>query len=559
MRTSIFHLLLLLFLLIPLFAAISQWSSDPYENTIVAYQAYDPHMISDGAGGAIIVWWSSTDYGLHAQRLDKYGYARWGNNGVFVGGIGWYQGENFGVCEDGNGGCVVSFADVYGEFPPYYFSRLYAQRIDSMGVKRWGIAGIPVCGLDSIYVSESHAIADGLGGFFVIWDDIRHGTDSVWLYGQHLNGDGSSSWIQNGISISGETNYDNLYPAIVSGGPGYALAFWHEQSSYLWGQRTDRDANFYWGDGGLLISEIMRFSNKYQADDQGGAILSSMVQNGVLYSIYSQMIDSFGNSLWGENGIVVADSLVGGQWSTTVNDSGQFCFWGNGEVGSFRLFLQRVSLSGNLVWQQNGLQLTATPSCNPVAIASSSNTEICSWLDYSEEHTLIAGKLDSDANRLWPYDIQYSFNTDRYDNLNITSDLMGGAIICWSIYPEVLYAQQISSNGNLGEVLNIGDGFSNMCPIKMYLLQNYPNPFNEWTVIPIIVPELASGVIPDIHIRNILGEEVNQLEIRSPRTGINYLHWNGQNRNGTPVASGIYFVQIRSGGYRECIPVLKLR
>jgi len=559
MRNVFYLLILSAILLVFPFSAICQWSSDPYENTIVAYQAYEPQMVSDGSGGAIIVWWSSSDYGLHAQRLDKYGYARWGNNGVFVGGIGWYQGENFGLCEDGNGGCVVSFADVYGLYPPYYFSRLYAQRIDSMGIKLWGNDGVQVCGLDSSYVSESRVAMDELGGFFVIWDDIRHGTESVWLYGQHLNGDGGSSWVPNGITISGETNYDELYPAIVSGGPGYALAFWHEVSSYLWGQRMDRDANISWGEDGLLISETMRFSNMFRSDDRGGTILSSMAQHGVLYSIHSQNIDSLANPLWSGYGVVVVDSLAGGLWSTTLNDSGVYYIWGTGQVGSLRIFMQRIDLSGNILWQPNGLQLTTTPSCNPAMIASGPNDVLCSWLDYSDLHILIAQKFDSEANRLWQHDIQYSFNTDRYGNLNIITDQMGGAILCWTIYPEVLYAQQVSANGSLGEVLSVENGPADISPMKFSLLRNYPNPFNESTIIPVVMSPLASNKLPTILIYNVLGQEVNQLAIQLPRAGINYLHWNGQNRNGITVASGIYFVQIKSRGNGECIPIMKLR
>jgi len=553
--------ILLFFLLFPLFAAISQWSSDPYENTIVAYQAYDPQMVSDGSGGAIIVWWSSTDYGLHAQRLDKYGYARWGNNGVFVGGIGWYQGENFGLCEDGNGGCVVSFADVYGLYPPYYYSRLYAQRIDSLGNRLWGNAGIPVCGLDSIYVSESHVVTDGMGGFFVIWDDIRHGTDSVWLYGQHLDEDGTASWTQNGISISGETNYDNLYPAIVSGGPGYALAFWHKQSDYLWGQRMDSDGSIHWGEGGLMLSHFLRYSNTYHTDNHGGVVVSGIFRNGEYYDIYSQRIDSLGNALWGENGILVTQSIMSGPWSTCANDSGIFYFWRSGVVGSFQVIIQRTDYNGNILWDSLGITISNPESSNgcPINTSTGSCEVINAW--YQQIDTcLLANKFDPEGNRIWTSeDVVLSHNINFAADLHAIDDLSGGGILCWTIYPEILYAQQISANGNLGEVLSVGQSVPDINAVEIRLMPNYPNPFNESTVIPVVIPQLMPNLIPRVFVYNILGQEVRQIDIDSPRTGINLLHWNGQNRNGVPVASGIYFVQINSRGKGECIPIMKLR
>jgi len=552
--------ILFFFLLFPLFAANAQWSNDPYQNTIVAYQAYDPQMVSDGAGGAIIVWWSSSDYGLHAQRLDKYGYARWGNNGVFVGGIGWYQGENFGVCENGNGGCVVSFADVYGLYPPYYYSRLYAQRIDSLGNRLWGNVGIQVCGLDSIYVSESHVVTDGMGGFFVIWDDIRHGTDSVWLYGQHLNGDGSASWTQNGISISGETNYDNLYPAIVSGGPGYALAFWHEQLLSLRGQRMDQDGTFYWTEGGLLLSGVLQASNTFHALPDGGAIISGRNYD-YPRDYYTQRVDCMGDTLWGGNGLLVMQTSLNARWSTTVNDSGIFYAWMGGQTGSTQVRTQRVDYEGHILWDSLGVTISdpeGSSGC-PVNTSTGCSHVINAWTQEIDT-SLLANKFDAGGNRIWTHgDVVLSHNIYRIGDLHPIDDMAGGAIMCWTIYPEVLYVQQVSGNGNLGDVLSAGRHLVDIPPARISLLQNFPNPFNESTVVPVVIPQLASNQTPRILIYNILGEEVNQLEIHCPRAGINFLHWNGQNRNGTPVASGIYFVQIRSRGYMGCIPILKLR
>jgi hypothetical protein len=76
----------------------AQWSSDPYENTIVAYSVHAHQMISDGDGGAIIIYWSSAYYGLRAQRLDKYGHICWGDSGVSVGDVGYYHDEDFSLC-----------------------------------------------------------------------------------------------------------------------------------------------------------------------------------------------------------------------------------------------------------------------------------------------------------------------------------------------------------------------------------------------------------------------------------------------------------------------------
>ena len=340
MRKVGYLLILSSILLIFPFSAICQWSNDPNVNTIVATNAFDPKMVSDGAGGAIIVWWNGDDYGLHAQRLDKYGYARWGNNGVYLGGLGWYQTEYFSLCEDGNGGCVVAFDDIYTQSPTYY-ARIFAQRIDSLGNKLWGNIGSAVCHIDSIGVGGAHVVSDGLGGFFVTWSDRRE----WWLrvYGQHLDGNGNGTWIDNGICISDSTNFTNDYSALVPGGPGYCIAFWDDLvqtgDSRPISQRIDQYGSLLWGEG-VIFPETMSYfgsRNKYAIDGCGGFIATGFNQlavSGGAVSACTQRFGDSGVSIWTENGIQFCDSI--GAWPShipaefSINESGAFYAWVNG-------------------------------------------------------------------------------------------------------------------------------------------------------------------------------------------------------------------------------------
>lgn len=111
---------------------------------------------------------------------------------------------------------------------------------------------------------------------------------------------------------------------------------------------------------------------------------------------------------------------------------------------------------------------------------------------------------------------------------------------------------------------------------KSRLGQNYPNPFNPETRIPFeILPEdLASGrpAVVSIRIRNVLGElvaipaaldhpaasgfelPVQNLEYDTP--GPKVAHWNGLNRSGNKVASGIYYVELVVNGERALRPIV---
>jgi len=77
------------------------------------------------------------------------------------------------------------------------------------------------------------------------------------------------------------------------------------------------------------------------------------------------------------------------------------------------------------------------------------------------------------------------------------------------------------------------------------VFQNYPNPFNPETWIPYRLFE-ASAVQISIYAQT--GELIRDFNLGLQPRGEKTLHWNGKNREGEVVASGIYFYQFRAGG-----------
>jgi WD40 repeat protein len=82
------------------------------------------------------------------------------------------------------------------------------------------------------------------------------------------------------------------------------------------------------------------------------------------------------------------------------------------------------------------------------------------------------------------------------------------------------------------------------------LYQNFPNPFNPETWIPF---SLAEHRRVNIRIYSSRGHLVRTLNLGQKPAG-EYLsreqaaHWDGRNDNGEPVASGVYFYTMGSGG-----------
>ena len=93
-------------------------------------------------------------------------------------------------------------------------------------------------------------------------------------------------------------------------------------------------------------------------------------------------------------------------------------------------------------------------------------------------------------------------------------------------------------------------------PTAYKLEQNYPNPFNPSTVIRYAVPADGSVLLK---VYDIAGREVATLVNDQQAAGTYEIRFNGQNSSGRALASGVYFYQIKSGGFSETRKMLLLK
>lgn len=85
-------------------------------------------------------------------------------------------------------------------------------------------------------------------------------------------------------------------------------------------------------------------------------------------------------------------------------------------------------------------------------------------------------------------------------------------------------------------------------PNDIMLYQSYPNPFNQSTTIQYYLPKSCDV---EIRIYNIKGQLVKRCQVQNTKCGMNDFEWNGKDKNGNQVSSGIYFYQIITNDYKE--------
>ncbi len=84
----------------------------------------------------------------------------------------------------------------------------------------------------------------------------------------------------------------------------------------------------------------------------------------------------------------------------------------------------------------------------------------------------------------------------------------------------------------------------------------YPNPFNSATTISF---NLTSPRFVTVKIYNIMGQEVKTIFEGYGSSGENTVVWNGDNRRGSPVSTGVYLVQLKSRDNQKTIKTTFLR
>jgi hypothetical protein len=108
----------------------------------------------------------------------------------------------------------------------------------------------------------------------------------------------------------------------------------------------------------------------------------------------------------------------------------------------------------------------------------------------------------------------------------------------------------------IGVSTHVDESEAELLPEHYYLSANYPNPFNLSTMIKFGLP--VPGHV-ELSIYDILGRKVITLLNQNYPAGNYVVTWNGQNANGQPVSSGIYFYRVKSGEFIQVRKMLLLK
>lgn len=308
-------------------------------------------IIPDGTGGAIVTWMDnrgSTSHDLYAQRINAAGVTRWTSQGVAVctaADAQYYP----ALVSDGAGGAIL----VWYDFRSGTQYDVYAQRVDSSGVVRWTSNGVAVCTATGTQIAPA-LVADGAGGAVIAWQDQRSGTFDV--YAQRISSSGTVQWTPNGVIVCNFST-DQISPVIGPDGSGGAIVAWQDFRSGVFGvyaQRVGATGSAAWTANGVSLSSGIAYQGEptLVSDDNGGAIVVWSDTRNDAGDVYAQRVNSAGSLLWSTSGLSVGTATGVQRFGTPVSDGagGAVIVWQDTRSAGTDLYAQHVSASGTPLW-----------------------------------------------------------------------------------------------------------------------------------------------------------------------------------------------------------------
>ncbi|MGB4885028.1 MAG: hypothetical protein WBP01_08325, partial [Ferruginibacter sp.] len=457
-----------LFILISLlncYCALAQWSPNPsLNNAICNYTSHqmDVQMVSDGSGGAIVVWRDGRNIAhaidIYAQHISASGNLLWNVDAVPICNAASDQFAPRLVSDGANGAIIAWYDNRSGNYD------IYAQRINSSGVVQWTTDGVAIC-IATGNQNAHQLLADGNGGAFIVWSDGRTSGPNADIYGQLVNAAGVVQWTANGAPINYASSLQNIPQLTSDGGAGFFVS-WEDWRNFgqtdIYVQKVSSNGFYTWsylGVGICVEANGAQYNSKIVADGAGGAIICWQdKRTSSSDDIYAQKINTNGVVQWTNNGVLIcnASGLQINEQMLSDGAGGAIICWEDRRAGQ-DIYAQRINTSGAVQWAANGVAVCSDGSNQNEAqiITTSSGAAIVCWTDYrNAPGDIYAQKLNSSGAAQWAVNgVPVSNATNDQAAAAIINDGNDNAIIAWRDLRTTndydIYSSRLLSNGTL--------------------------------------------------------------------------------------------------------------
>jgi Secretion system C-terminal sorting domain len=526
------------------FSAQAQWQFDGVPVSTAVHYQVDPIIVTDGAGGAIIAWYDyrNGNYDIYAQRLNAAGVPQWTTDGIPI----CTQPGNqitYSMVSDDAGGAVIVWEDARNSLNTGL--DVYAQRVNGSGAVLWTADGTLVCGTSGN--QNEPIVIKSANNYVVTWFDARN-LGVADIYVQALNSSGSWQWVDpDGVALCTAAG-NQFHPRLATDGVGGAIVTWEDRRSGpedIYARRVDQLGAVQWTADGVLVCNATaeQYSPQIVGDGAAGAIIAWYDWRSGSTDIYMQRIDSSGSPQWTANGSAICTAPGPQDSPSLVQDAGggATVVWADKRNGANTdIYAQHVNSSGVPYFAANGVALCTAGGNQsyPRITRDAASAGIVAWFDYrSGNPDIYAQRIDYLTGApLWtPNGVVLCTEPHLQEFPNLVSDGGSGAIVAWRDLREGnyydVYAEHVNGNGPTA--------VGNTPAATSLRAFNYPNPFTGTTTLEFVLRSTSNVAMEVFDVR---GQRVWTRELRQAEAGRHAVSFSP-----TSLPSGVYFYRIHAG------------
>jgi len=521
------------------------WGEDGLELSNSAAFDASPKVCVTSVGNTVITW--QADVVIIMQKISPDGTLLWGDNGITMSCADTYSWPQPFAVENDN--ILLKF---YHDSGPIWAPtrHLYVQKFDADGNAVWAEDTVVsnVTGITA-WTQVLNIISDGNNGCFISWHDSRGGGTISFPFVQHVLSDGSVGFIANGVQLSTETNRQNFYPeSVYDANSGDLVTYWsqtdgNQNDHGITGQKLDSDGNLLWGANGnnlIPISTLYIQLIAVRAIENDLMILIEEYTDAVNAYVKAMKIDPEGNYIWLEEQVTMC-SVASEKIHSVASQaySGQLVSaWEDDRNGTKDIFAQNINEDGTI----GVIPIGPNP---PQNLAVDPATGLATWDAPESDPDLMFMNYNLYLNGTY-------FNFQEETEWQLT-DLINGAT--YEVGVSALYIIQGESEIITTEFTYSGTDADDYLILRTSLLGNHPNPFNPNTTISFSLA-LDDAENAMIEIFNIKGQKIRQYPILNDQTSIT---WDGTDKSGKTVSSGIYYYKMVAGKYNSIEKMLLMK
>lgn len=425
--------------------------------------------LTEAGNGDVIIAWEdnrSGNYDIYAQKIDSSGNILWAADGIIVCNKPTNQ-KAPKLVSDNAGGAIIVWEDSLN----FYFD-VYAQRVSASGLPLWTTNGVAVCTAPNVQ-NNPRIDLGSLGGAIVTWQDKRNNADYD-IYAQSLNSAGAAQWATDGVIICNAINTQSN-PKIEPDGSNGAFIAWEDKRNALdydiYAQRINSAGVTQWGANGLSV--VNTASNQSATDMKylGGNLVSISwkdIRSGN-FAVFTQLLNLSGAPQLAANGIQLSTGLKSIN-PNNISDGfgGVIISWQDSTANGWNVSAQKINSSGVQLWNAGGTVISNATNnqINVTQISDGLGGAIFSWEDYRNttdydifaQHIFSNGSTVDGINDLTP---DTKLNAECYPNpissfskirLNNNATNSDWSIIINDLSGKSIFTESLKGN----EFVNIG-------------------------------------------------------------------------------------------------------